>query len=142
MTTFEIREFVAGDTDGALRMWRQTEGIGLSDADRPDRLREFLSRNRGLSHVAVSEEGLIGTILCGTDGRRGYIYHLAVAAEARRSGIGRTLLKAAISAFQRIEIRKCHAFVFESNPFGELFWERSGWQRRDELLVYSKMLDG
>lgn len=141
MTTFEIREFVAGDTDAALRLWRRTEGIGLSDADRPERIRAFLDRNPGLSHVALTEEGFIGTILCGTDGRRGYIHHLAVTAESRRNGVGRLLLEAALSAMQRIDIRKCHAFVFEFNPFGALFWERSGWQRRDELLVYSKMLD-
>jgi putative acetyltransferase len=140
MTTFEIREFAVGDTDAALRLWRQTEGIGLSEADRPDRLREFLSRNSGLSRIAVSGENLIGTILCGTDGRRGYIHHLAVAAESRRNGVGRALLKATLSALQQIGIRKCHAFVFQSNPFGELFWEQSGWQRRGDLHVYSKKL--
>jgi ribosomal protein S18 acetylase RimI-like enzyme len=142
MAGFEIRDFLAGDIDAALRLWRQTEGIGLSDADRPEPIREFLSRNPGLSHVAISGDKLIGTILCGTDGRRGYIHHLAVAAESRRNGVGRRLLEAALSALQRIDIRKCHAFVFQSNPFGELFWERSGWQRRDDLQVYSKMLSG
>jgi N-acetylglutamate synthase len=141
MTAFEIREFVAGDIDAALRLWRRTEGVGLSDADRPDRLREFLSRNAGLSCVAVSGDNLIGTILCGTDGRRGYIHHLAVAAESRRSGVGRSLVEAALSALDLTGIRKCHAFVFQSNPFGELFWERSGWQRRDDLHVYSRRLD-
>lgn len=141
MPTFEIRKFVAGDTDAALQLWQRTEGIGLSDADRPDRLCEFLSRNPGLSRVAVSGGNLIGTILCGTDGRRGYIHHLAVAAESRRNGVGRALLADALSALQRIDIRKCHAFVFQSNPFGEIFWERSGWQRRDDLKVYSRMLN-
>jgi putative acetyltransferase len=141
MTTFKIRKFIDGDTDAALRLWQRTEGIGLSDADRPDRLREFLSRNPGLSRVAVSEGNLIGTILCGTDGRRGYIHHLAVAAESRRNGVGRTLVEAALSALNLIGIRKCHVFVFQSNPFGTLFWESSGWQRRDDLHVYSKMLD-
>jgi putative acetyltransferase len=141
MIPFELRKFVAGDTDAALRLWRRTEGVGLSDADRPDRLREFLSRNPGLSRVAVSGGNLIGTILCGTDGRRGYIHHLAVAAESRRNGVGRALLADALSALQRIGIRKCHAFVFQSNPFGEIFWERSGWQRRDDLHVYSRMLN-
>lgn len=140
MAGFEIREFVVGDIDAALGLWRQTQGIGLSDADHPDRLREFLSRNPSLSRIAVSSENLIGTILCGTDGRRGYIHHLAVAAESRRNGVGRALVEAALSSLHRIGIHKCHAFVFQSNSFGELFWERSGWQRRDDLHVYSKML--
>jgi putative acetyltransferase len=141
MTGLEIREFVAGDIDAALELWRRTEGIGLSDADQPDSLHEFLSRNAGLSRVAVSGGNLVGTILCGTDSRRGYIHHLAVAAESRRKGVGRALVEAALSALNRIGIRKCHAFVFQSNSFGDLFWERSGWQRRDELQVYSKVLD-
>ena len=137
---FEIREFLAGDIAAALDLWRRSEGIGISDADHPDCLREFLSRNAALSRVAISGENLIGTILCGTDGRRGYIHHLAVAPESLRKGIGRALLEATLSALQRIGIRKCHAFVFQSNPFGELFWERSGWQRRDDLHVFSKVL--
>jgi N-acetylglutamate synthase len=141
MNSFVLRKFVAGDIHAALQLWQRTEGIGLSDADRPDRLREFLSRNPGLSRVAVSGAILIGTILCGTDGRRGYIYHLAVAVESRRSGVGRALLAESLSALQRIGIRKCHAFVFQSNPFGELFWEQSGWQRRDDLQVYSRVLN-
>jgi ribosomal protein S18 acetylase RimI-like enzyme len=138
---FQLREFVAGDIDAALHLWRQTEGIGLSDADRPDRIREFLDRNPGLSHVAASGDTLHGTILCGTDARRGYIHHLAVAAESRRSGIGRVLVESALSALQRMGIQKCHTFVFQSNPFGQLFWSRLGWQRRDDLYVYSKILD-
>jgi ribosomal protein S18 acetylase RimI-like enzyme len=141
MIGFILREFVAGDIDAALQVWRQIEGIGLSDAAHPHLLREFLARNPGLSRVAVSGDKLIGTILCGTDGRRGYIHHLAVAVESRRKGVGRSLVEATLSALRRIGIHKCHVFVFQSNPFGELFWEQSGWQRRDELYVYSKMLD-
>jgi ribosomal protein S18 acetylase RimI-like enzyme len=141
MNGFEIREFIADDIDAALRLWRRTEGIGLSDADHPDRLREFLLRNPGLSRAAFCGDNLVGTILCGTDGRRGYIHHLAVAAESRRNGVGRALLDAGLFALQRIGIGKCHAFIFQSNPFGERFWVRSGWQRREDLYVFSRMLD-
>jgi ribosomal protein S18 acetylase RimI-like enzyme len=113
----------------------------LSDADQPGRLREFLARNPGLSRMAVHGEILIGTILCGSDGRRGYIHHLAVAADSRRKGVGRALLDAALSALRRTGIGKCHVFVFQSNPFGDWFWARSGWQRRDDLYVFSRNLD-
>ena len=140
MTSFEIREFASEDIDAALRLWRRTEGVGLSDADQPDPLRGFLARNPGLSRVAVCADALIGTILCGTDGRRGYIHHLAVAAQSRRNGVGRALLDDTLSALRRIGIGKCHAFVFQANPFGELFWERSGWERRDDLHLYSRTL--
>lgn len=141
MTCFEIREFASEDIDAALWLWRQMEGIGLSDADRPNPLRAFLSRNPGLSRVAVCGGALIGTILCGTDGRRGYIHHLAVAVESRRQGVGRALLSETLAALRGVGISKCHAFVFQSNRFGGLFWERSGWQRRDDLYVFSRVLD-
>jgi ribosomal protein S18 acetylase RimI-like enzyme len=140
MDDFTIRAFLPGDIDAALKLWRQIEGIGLSDADRPEQLRAFLYRNPALSYVAASASTLTGTILCGTDGRRGYIHHLAVAAASRRSGIGRGLIECALSALQRIGIQKCHAFVFQSNPFGDLFWGRLGWQRREGLHVYSRIL--
>jgi ribosomal protein S18 acetylase RimI-like enzyme len=119
MTGFEIREFVSDDIDAALRLWRRTEGVGLSDADQPGRLREFLARNPSLSRMALHGEVLIGTILCGSDGRRGYIHHLAVAADSRRKGVGRALLDAALSALRRTGIGKCHVFVFQSNPYQE-----------------------
>jgi len=141
MTCFEIREFAGDDIDAALQLWRRTEGIGLTDADQPDQLREFLTRNPGLSRVAVCGGELVGTILCGTDGRRGYIHHLAVAVESRRQGAGRALLSETLAALRRFGIVKCHAFVFRSNRSGGFFWERSGWQRRDDLHVFSRVLD-
>jgi ribosomal protein S18 acetylase RimI-like enzyme len=141
MTPFLIREFSAGDIEAALGLWRGTEGIGLSGADRPEHLRVFLERNPGLSHVAVSGARLIGTVLCGSDGRRGTIHHLAVSPESRRRGAGRALVGSALAALASQGIQKCHAFVYPSNPFGGLFWGRSEWERRDDLHVYSKMLD-
>jgi ribosomal protein S18 acetylase RimI-like enzyme len=135
-----IREFSPADIAPALDLWRRTVGIGLSNADRPENLQTFLSRNPGLSHVAVNGAGLIGTVLCGTDGRRGYIHHLAVAETSRRSGLGRALLDAALFALNRQGIQKCHAFVFQSNPFAALFWTPAGWERREELCIYSKPL--
>jgi ribosomal protein S18 acetylase RimI-like enzyme len=141
MLEHNIREFSSADITPALDLWRRTDGIGLSAADRPENLQDFLARNPGLSHVAVNGADLIGTVLCGTDGRRGYIHHLAVAAASRRAGIGRALLDAALTALKRSGIQKCHAFVSQSNPFVTLFWTPAGWERREELRIYSKLIE-
>lgn len=138
MAAPEIRCFQPADIEGALALWRRTEGVGLSDADRPEALGAFLERNPGLSQVALADGRLAGTVLCGTDGRRGYLHHLAVEAASRRAGIGCALVAAALAALAQVGIRKCHAFVFRDNLLGALFWERAGWERREDLVVHSK----
>lgn len=138
---YNIREFNPTDIQGALLLWEQTKNIGLSDSDAPDNLEFFLERNPGLSYVAVTAGEVVGTILCGHDGRRGYIYHLAVNSEYRRAGIGRVLLSKSLEALKENGILKCHAFVFRENPYGELFWGAGGWQPRNDLLTYSKFIE-
>jgi ribosomal protein S18 acetylase RimI-like enzyme len=127
---------------GALGLWSATEFIGLSSADEPEALVRYLRRNPGFSFVALDGAGgVAGAVLCGHDGRRGFIHHLAVAPARRQSGVGSRLLERCLQALREAQIVKCHAFVFQDNPFGELFWQPAGWQRRDELLVYSRSID-
>ncbi len=132
-----IQLFEDDHIDRALDLWRETEHIGLSSADEPQHLRAFLSRNRGYSFVVLEEGRLVGACLCGHDGRRGYIHHLAVAESHRRGRLGTLLLGRCLDALREAGIQKCQAFVFHASPYGELFWERIGWERRDDLLVYS-----
>ena len=73
----------AADLPAALRLWRKTEGVGLNESDRLPPLRRFLRRNPGLSQVARTHRRLLGAVLCGHEGRRGYLHHLAVAADCR-----------------------------------------------------------
>lgn len=133
----EIVEFDPARIEAALELWRRIEGLGLSESDEPARLAGFLERNPGFSFVAYRAGALVATVLCGHDGRRGYIHHLAVDPACRRRGIGRRLLDASLEALRAANVLKCHAFVFRSNSFGELFWTAGGWQRRDDLHVYS-----
>ncbi|MCB0153428.1 MAG: GNAT family N-acetyltransferase, partial [Anaerolineae bacterium] len=79
-----IREMTPQDLAQVLVLWQQAEGVGLSEADSPDRLTRFLEHNPGLSFVAINGNQLVGAVLGGHDGRRGYIHHLAVAANERR----------------------------------------------------------
>lgn len=86
MNTTLIREMSIYDYEMMLELWKQTPGIGLSNADSKDNIGLFFERNSGLSFVCEIERKIIGTVLCGHDGRRGYIYHLAVDSAFRKQG--------------------------------------------------------
>jgi putative acetyltransferase len=125
--------------DRVLDLWSRSEGVDIG-SDSPESLRDFLERNPGLSWVAVRGDLLVGAALCGHDGRRGYIHHLAVDPRERRSGIGDSLVQRCLSELRLAGIGKCHVFVFRSNRFGELFWGPTGWERRDDVQMFSRFL--
>jgi len=132
-----IRPFAHTDYPSARRLWEATPGVGLSDADEPEAINRFLNRNPGLSFVAVEGESLLGTILCGHDGRRGLIHHLATAQSARRRGVGRLLLRAGTRALREAGISKCHLLVFRANADGLAFWRAVQASERSELMLFS-----
>jgi ribosomal protein S18 acetylase RimI-like enzyme len=127
-----------GDYEGLMALWQNCDGMGLSDADSRDGISGFLERNPGLSFVAVIRGEIVGTSLCGHDGRRGFIYHLAVAGGHRRRGLARQLVEQSLAALEARGIRKCHIVVFADNVDGRGFWERIGWEKRDDLVMMSR----
>lgn len=135
---FIYREMKIEDYREVYSLWANTDGMGLSDSDSEEEIAKYLSRNPGHSFVCEHNGRIVGTILCGHDGRRGYLYHMAVAEPHRKHGIARTLLSKALHSLLEAGIRKCHLMVFGSNHSGRQFWEHIGWQRRDDILIYSK----
>lgn len=133
-----IQELTIGDYAEVYELWSITPGMGLSDADSRESIERFLIRNRGLSYVCKYNGSVIGTVLCGHDGRRGYIYHVTVVGEYRGKGIGRVLVEESLRKLKEEGINKCHLFVFRDNEIGNAFWSSSGWTKREDILVYSK----
>ena len=133
----EIREMSLEDYDQAMELWQSTEGIGLSSADARPSIAAFLERNPGLSFVAYENGSLVGTALAGHDGRRGYLYHLAVGPFQRRQGLGRLLVDHCLQSLREEGIGKCHLFVYDENQLGRDFWSATGWYERQELVIYS-----
>lgn len=131
------KELVKSDYASSFLLWKKTEGMSITKADTLEAFDLFLNSNPGLSFGAFDEDKLIGTVLCGTDGRRGYIYHLAVEKEYRRMNIGAKLLSSSIEELKKKGIEKCHIFVFKNNETGNAFWEKSGWKKRDDINVFS-----
>jgi ribosomal protein S18 acetylase RimI-like enzyme len=134
----DVAGMTAADYDEAVALWRACEGIGLSAADGREGIAAFLERNPGLSVVAREGGRLVGTCLCGHDGRRGYLHHVAVAAAHRGRGLGRQLVEECLERLAAAGIAKCHAFLRADNGPGEAFWQALGWQERTDLKMVSQ----
>jgi ribosomal protein S18 acetylase RimI-like enzyme len=132
-----IRELTLADYDQIMNLWSTCEGIGLSSADTRQAIRTYLERNPHLSQIAEEAGRAVAAVLCGHDGRRGYLYHLAVRPVSRGRGIGRRLVETCLAALQANGIQKCHAFVFRDNPQGVAFWRHLGWTPRADIGVVS-----
>lgn len=130
--------FCLEDYDAVFSLWQACEGIGLSEADSRENIARFLARNPGTSVLAWNNATIVGTILAGHDGRRGYLHHLAVHPDYRRRGIGRRLVQKALYALSEQGIGKCHGFVFRTNRDGLGFWQTAGWAIRDDVCLISK----
>jgi len=133
----KIREMTAGDYPQVIELWRACEGIGLSADDTQEGIGSYLSHNPGLSFVAEQEGQVVGAVLVGQDGRRGYLNHLAVKPSHRNLGIGSELVRASLSALRAMSIRKCHIFVFADNLGVLTFWKKVGWEERSDLKILS-----
>ena len=137
MEQAEILVMTEEDYPEIIQLWQNSPGIGLSDADSQLNISKFLKQNPGLSYVSRVDGVLAGAVLCGTDGRRGYLYHLAVSTTYRRLGIGKILVGKVLTELRKQNIEKCHIFVIANNLEGEEFWKRIGWQKRDDIFVMS-----
>jgi len=138
----ELRPMTPADYDAVLQLWQATEAVGLNESDTRERIAAFLNRNPGLSRVAVGSHQIVGAILCGHDGRRGYLHHLAVAKTHRKQGLGRALVEACLADLARQDIVKCNLFLFADHTEGEAFWKHNGWAVRSDLLVVQKSIVG
>jgi ribosomal protein S18 acetylase RimI-like enzyme len=125
---YAIRPMSIGDYGSVMTLWRNTDGIVLSDTDEREPMERFLTRNPGLSLVAYCRGELAGAVLCSQDGRRGYIHHLAIGKQFRRQGIGSALVQESLSRLSRAGIRKCNIFILPENRDGVAFWQHNGFR--------------
>jgi ribosomal protein S18 acetylase RimI-like enzyme len=134
-----IRPMIFENYPAVLRLWQATPGVGLGPGDDAEGLRTFLLRNPGLSPLALSSSGVvIAAAMCGHDGRRGTIYHLAVHPDHRGQGLGRKLVGFCLAQLAAQGIRRCNVLVFAENLTGQSFWKHLGWTRKDALLLLQR----
>ena len=124
-----IRKMSIRNHAEVLAFWAGIPGLGIHSADVDSRgsIKRYLTRNPGMSFVARRGGLVVGAVLCGHDGRRGILYHLAVRLDCRGQGIGRKLVGRCLSALAKIDINKCYIFVFSNNTKAKLFWRKIGW---------------
>jgi len=134
----KIRKMNIEDYQEVINLWSKTQGVCISSADSKEHIKSFLKRNKDLSFVCELNQKIVGTIMCGHDGRRGYIYHLAVDESYRLKGIGKALVEKAIGQLKDHGIGKCHLFVVKNNENGKNFWSKIGFEKREDIEVFSK----
>ncbi|MBQ7840534.1 MAG: GNAT family N-acetyltransferase [Lachnospiraceae bacterium] len=122
-------------------MWKNTPNMGLRSLDdSKEGISFFLRRNPDTNFVAYEDNKLVGAILSGHDGRRGYIYHTVVLPEYRRRGIASDLVSAAVEALRKEGITRVCLNVMETNEQGKKFWIDKGWEKKVFLGFYSKAI--
>lgn len=140
--TYEIRSMTIEDYDGVFQLWMSIHGFGIrSIDDSREGVERFLKRNPDISTVAVSDGRIVGSILCGHDGRRGCFYHVCVHEAYRKRGIGKALAVACMRALQAEQINKVNLIAFKSNQVGNHFWKGEGWTFREDLNYYDFTLN-
>jgi ribosomal protein S18 acetylase RimI-like enzyme len=133
----DIREMTIQDYDAVIGLLTATSGVRLREADSHEATSRYLERNPGLSFVAIVDGDIAGCVMCGHDGRRGYLQHLAVSQKQRRLGIGSALVEACLTKLESLGILKTHIDVLVENQQAHDFWRRRGWQKRDDIFRFS-----
>ena len=136
-----IRIMTINDYEQVYSLWLNTPNMGLNNLDdSKEGISKYLARNPNTCFVAEKDEKIIGVILSGHDGRRGYIHHTAVAQSEQRNGTGTALLNAVIEALEREGINKVALVVFGKNEKGNAFWEKQGFITREDLNYRNKAI--
>lgn len=136
-----IRKMQITDYDKVYALWMSCSGMGLNNLDDSrEGIDKFIKRNPETCLGAEIEAELVGVIMVGHDGRRGYIYHTAVNPLYRKQGIARQLVEAAMKALEQCGINKCALVVFDRNEVGNAFWERMGFIVREDLVYRNRAI--
>ena len=134
-----IKKMTIEDYEGVYNLWLSTPGMGLNTTDdSKEGIKKYLNRNPETCFIAKEGKEIIGVIMSGHDGRRGFIYHLAVKVSERSQGIGGALVNKAVSALEKEGINKVALVVFGSNETGNSFWEKHGFTMRNDLVYRNK----
>lgn len=133
----QYRELKISDYEDIILLWQKAEGVKLREADSKGGIEKYLQRNPGLSFVAEANGQIVGTIMSGHDGKRGYIQHLAVAPDMRLTVIATGLLSNCLSALKSEGILKSHIHVLSTNELAKNYWSNRGWVKRKDIEVYS-----
>ena len=132
-----IRTMTIDDYDAVVGLMHQTPGVSFRDADSRESTNRYLQRNPGLSFVCEVDRQLVGCIMSGHDGRRGYLQHLIVLPAHQRQGIASSLVESCLNKLESLGILKSHIDVFKTNAVAAAYWKSQGWKLRTDINRYS-----
>jgi ribosomal protein S18 acetylase RimI-like enzyme len=135
---FELRELQPADYTAAMTLWNSAPGVRVNEPR--EEFERILRRNPGLGTAAWIGTELAGAVLCCHDGRRGYLYHLAVADQFRRRGLARAIVDHCLNLLQQEGIQRCTIFLIADNEAGKTFWLNHGWRERTDLVAFARDL--
>ena len=136
-----IRIMEISDYEQVYNMWLSCAGMGFNNVDdSKEGIEKFLKRNPTSCFVAIDEKGVVGAVIAGNDGRRGYIYHLAVNPYYRKKGIGSSLVKNVMNALEDLGINKVALVAFKRNEGANAFWKKQGFTTREDLNYRNKQI--
>ncbi|MCH4279248.1 GNAT family N-acetyltransferase [Mediterraneibacter sp. NSJ-151] len=137
-----IRTMTIEDFEQVHALWMTIKGFGIrSIDDSKEGVERFLKRNPTTSVVAEIDNKIVGSILCGHDGRRGCLYHVCVDEKYRRHGIGKAMVVYAMQALKKEKINKVSLIAFTVNDIGNAFWNTIEWTERKDLNYYEFVLN-
>lgn len=135
----EISAMSAADYDEAMAFWQSLPELGVAPRfDTRERITAYLARNPGLSTIARQSGRVVGTVLCGHDGRRGSLYHVGVAPDLRGQGVAQRMLARSTALLKEAGVGT--AFLLTSEDSAAAFWQHNGWQKAPGITYHSKQL--
>lgn len=136
-----IRQMELGDYAQVYDLWIHTPGMGLNNLDDSiEGIEKYLKRNPTTCFVAEQDGKIVGVIMAGHDGRRGFIHHTTVHQDCRRQGIGGELVQHALDALEQEGIHKVALVAFDRNSLGNAFWEAQGFTSREDLVYRNRCI--
>lgn len=137
-----IRIMKPEDYERVYDLWLRISGFGIrSIDDSRENIVRFLKRNPTTSFVAVEDGAIVGSLLCGHDGRRGCFYHVCVDEHYRKHGLATLMAQRALEALKEEGINKVNLMAFVSNEIGNTFWKDKGWNMREDVNLYEYNLN-
>ena len=137
MLKIQIRAMTDADYEDVRALWMKIPGFAIrSIDDSAGGIARFLKRNPDTCVVACDGARIVGSILCGSDGRYATFYHVCVDPAYRRNGIGRRMVEAEIEALRAAQINTIHLTAFRDNELGNSFWSGMGWRKQENVNRY------
>ena len=136
-----IADMAASDLDACIELWQGIPELNFPSAfDTVERLTRFLNRNEGLSSIAKIDDEIVGALLCGHDGRRGFFYHIGVKPQLRKQNIATQMVERSFEKLRREDIDTCFLFTFDANLGAQAFWKAMGFGYAPHVMYQSRAI--